>query len=208
MKQTKTNIWNDIFKKYGKFFINPHEDMHKIVPILKERAHKRILDLGCGTGRHIIYLAKRGFNVFGLDNSPKALSVASRWVKDEGVEAVFTSGDMKDPLPFENNFLDAVISIQVIHHAGITTIKSIIREIKRVLRRDGLLFITVPKYKNQAAKFKMIEPRTFIPLDGEEKGLPHHYFTPDELHILLYGFYISDIHMDTQKHYCVTAFKR
>ena len=44
-------------------------------------------------------------------------------------------------------------------------------------------------------------------LDGIETGLPHHYFTPEELRDLLKAFSLLDIHLDRHQHYCLTAVK-
>jgi hypothetical protein len=56
-------------------------------------------------------------------------------------------------------------------------------------------------------KFEELEPNTYIPLDGPERGLPHHYFTPEELRVLFKGYDVMEIHLDTYDHYCLSAFK-
>lgn len=58
-----TTAWNKIFKDEGRVFHDPHEFMPKIVREFKKAKVKRILDLGCGTGRHLVYLAKKGFTM-------------------------------------------------------------------------------------------------------------------------------------------------
>jgi hypothetical protein len=47
-----------------------------------------------------------------------------------------------------------------------------------------------------------------MPLDGREKGLLHHFFTPEELQALFSGFEIKDTHLDKGQHYCLTAVKK
>jgi SAM-dependent methyltransferase len=59
--------WDEIFKKYGKIFIEPQEDMGRVAEAFKNSRAKKILDLGCGTGRHLVYLAKKGFSLYGFD---------------------------------------------------------------------------------------------------------------------------------------------
>lgn len=167
-----------------------------------------VLDLGCGTGRHIVYLARCGFSVFGLDNSHQGLKITRQWLCEEGLKANLRSQSMTRKFPYKNSFFDAILSFQVIHHAKFASIQRIVRETKRVLKKNGLLFITVPSKKNQATSYTQLEPNTFIPLDGPEKGLPHHYFTPEELREVFKDFNITDIHLDTWEHYCMSAFKR
>jgi len=202
------NAWEEVFKQRGKVFVEPHEDMPRIVQFLKDRDATTILDLGSGTGRHIVYLARSGFSAFGLDNSPEGINLTRQWLAEEGLDADVQLQSMTEELPYEDAFFDAVICVQVIHHADMATIRKVIQEIKRVLKRRGFLFVTVPKLKNQAETFEQVEPNTFVPLDGPEKGLPHHYFTPEELREVFGGFDISDIHLDTVNHYCLSAILR
>ena len=61
---------------------------------LKRSDH--ILDLACGRGRHAIYLNTRGFNVTGLDLSPKNIALAKRF---ENPNLHFATHDMRDPIP-------------------------------------------------------------------------------------------------------------
>jgi SAM-dependent methyltransferase len=203
-----TTAWNEIFKREGKVFTKSHEDIPRIVQLLKDKGAKTVLDLGCGTGRHAVYFAQNGFSVSGLDNSPEGIEMARQWLADEGLLADLRLQNMAETLPYTNGFFDVVLSIQVIHHARIATIRSIIREIARVLKEGGFIFVTVPKEKHPGESRQEIEPCTFIPLDGPEKGLPHHYFTQEELREVFADFEITDVHLDRTNHYCLSAFKR
>ena len=97
-----------------------------------------------------------------------------------------------------------IISVQVIHHAGIDDIKSCISEIERTLKPNGLIFITDPKTKKNKfrSKIKMISPRTLIPLDGPEIGIPHYLFTKDLLKKNFKNFKILKLYVDKYKHHC------
>lgn len=205
--EKSVKAWDQIFRQEGRVFTEPHEDMAGIAQLLKERGASTILDLGSGTGRHVVFLTKKGFQVFGLDNSPQGIDIAEKWLGEEGLSADLRLQDMTERLPFEDDFFDAVVSVQVIHHADVATIKGIIKEMERVLKQGGFVFITVPKLQNQGREFRQIEPNTFVPLDGPERGVPHHYFTPEELKELLANFSITDVHLDTINHYCLSAFK-
>src|SRR4051794_38434863 len=66
-----------------------------------------ILDVGCGTGRHSVELAKRGFKVTGLDLSEGMLKVARRRAEEAGVEVEFVQRDATD-FSFDRSF-DAAI---------------------------------------------------------------------------------------------------
>jgi len=201
------NPWDDIFKQNGRIFNDPHSDMPGIVKLMKEREANTVLDLGNGTGRHTVYLAKNGFTVFGLDSAPEAIRATREWLMQEGLTAELKLGNMTEKLPYPDAFFDAVISVQVINHGDSATVKKIAQEITRIIKPKGLIFITVTTLKNQAKSWEQIEPNTFIPLDGREKGLVHHFFTAEELREVFSGFNIVDTHVDKTKHYCLTAFK-
>jgi len=64
---------------------------------------KRILDIGCGTGRHAIELAKRGYQVVGVDLSESQLNRAKQKAKAAGVNIDFIQKDARE-LNFENEF--------------------------------------------------------------------------------------------------------
>lgn len=202
-----TEAWDNIFVQRGKVFKEPHEDLPKLVQSFKDAGANKVLDLGCGTSRHVVYLARHDFSVFGLDNSPEGLRLTKQWLEEEGLVADLRLHNMKEKLPYKDSFFDAVISIQVIHHAEIATIIGMIKELCRVLKMDGILFATVPSTRNQGTAFKQLEPNTFIPLDGLERGVPHHYFTPEELREVFEAFDIIDFHLDTWEHYCLLALK-
>lgn len=207
MNQT-INPWNNIFAEQGRVFTEPHETMTKIVQMLQKKGAETILDLGSGTGRHVVYLAQNGFQLFGLDSAPEGIAATEQWLASEELFADLRLQNMTEPLPYPNAHFDAVVSVQVIHHADIATIRGIVAEVSRVLKMGGFLFVTVPKLRNQGKNFRQIEPNTYIPLDGPEKGLPHHYFTPEALRELLVDYVVEAIELDSHAHYCVSAFKK
>ena len=89
----------------------------EVVQAFKEQGCSTVLDLGCGNGRHLVYLAKAGFEVTGLDISPTGLALARSWLGEEGLEASLVRTDFKSPLPFRDGAFEAMLSTQVIHHA-------------------------------------------------------------------------------------------
>jgi ubiquinone/menaquinone biosynthesis C-methylase UbiE len=64
---------------------------------------KRIVDIGCGTGRHSIELAKRGYKITGVDLSVSMLERARQKAGEAGVQITFLQHDARK-LPFEGNF--------------------------------------------------------------------------------------------------------
>lgn len=69
----------------------------------------RILDVGCGPGRHAVELAKAGLDVVGVDVSRRFLEIAAQHCRDAGVMASFFEVDARQ-MPFDDEF-DAAISL-------------------------------------------------------------------------------------------------
>ncbi len=69
----------------------------------------KILDIGCGTGRHAIELTKRGYSVVGVDLSESMIKKAQEKATAEGLEIEFRQADARN-LPFEGEF-DLVIML-------------------------------------------------------------------------------------------------
>jgi 2-polyprenyl-3-methyl-5-hydroxy-6-metoxy-1,4-benzoquinol methylase len=97
--------WNEAFKKRGKIFLEPQEGMLKIVNIFKKNNVKKVLDFGSGTGRHVIYLAKNGFDAYGIDIAEEGIKITKGWLKKEKLKADLKIGSMYQNLPYNNNFL-------------------------------------------------------------------------------------------------------
>ena len=206
--QGDSTVWNAIFAREGIVFSHPHDDVPHLADLFTQRGTQTILDLGCGTGRHVLYFGQRGFTVYGIDSAPAGLVATQQRLQHAGLTARLLQHDVFDGLPFGEAFFDAIVSVQVIHHARLARIGALVDEITRVLKPNGLLFVTVPQLQNQGTQFQQIEPGTSIPLDGREAGLPHHYFTQEELRNLFNQYLVMDLHLDRDHHYCLTAVKQ
>ena len=61
--------WDKIYKKHGITQVECLKKVEDFVSTIKQCNAKEVLDLGCGTGRHSIYLAEQGFTVKSTDIS-------------------------------------------------------------------------------------------------------------------------------------------
>ncbi|GAB2599946.1 class I SAM-dependent methyltransferase [Streptomyces capparidis] len=111
----------------------------------------RVLDLGCGAGRHAFECYRRGAHVVALDRNGDEIREVARWfaAMDEageppaGATATAVEGDAL-ALPFPDESFDRVIVSEVMEH--IPDDKGVLAEMVRVLRPGGLLAVTVPRW--------------------------------------------------------------
>lgn len=87
----------------------------QIATFLAPLERRRILDVGTGTGRAAIALARRGALVTGVDASAEMLQVAERRAREAGVPVVFTRGDAH-VLDVQDRSFDAVVCLRVLMH--------------------------------------------------------------------------------------------
>jgi SAM-dependent methyltransferase len=107
--------YEELFENYGMKYDNENfvqGTLGECDFIEKEIGYKkkaRILDIGCGTGRHSIELSKRGYNVVGVDLSESQLKRAREKASEQNLQIVFQKHDARS-LPFLHEF-DVVIMI-------------------------------------------------------------------------------------------------
>ena len=91
------------------------------------------VDLGCGTGRHALWLAEAGAQVTALDFSDGMLEQAR--AKPGAAQVCFLQHDLHQELPLQGDTADLVVSGLVLEH--LSNLTSFFAEIRRVLRPDG-----------------------------------------------------------------------
>ena len=185
--------WELIYKREGRIFTKPFPGFKVVVEKFSQHHCRRILDLGCGNGRHVVALTEEGFNTIGLDISSSGLRLTRVWLEEEGLQTSLVSADMRQYLPFTADSFDGILSTQVIHHALLSELRVTIAEIWRILENGGIAFVTVAGRKHENEAYEEVEPGTYVPLNGTEKGLPHHIFIEDELRSEFGVFQIREI---------------
>lgn len=78
-------------------------EIDRFVAMLKPRGDERLLDLGCGTGRHSLELVRRGFDVVGVELLEANVKVAEADAEREGLGAEFVVADLRE-LDFQEDF--------------------------------------------------------------------------------------------------------
>ncbi|TYC85948.1 methyltransferase domain-containing protein [Acetobacterium wieringae] len=148
--------WNESYQHKDNFVFYPHEE---VIRFVSKYVKKRIgfsnfqligeagkcLDLGCGIGRHLIYLDEMQMEPFGIDLSDYAINYAKEWFRDvDKVHLIdrLTVGSV-DALPYGDDYFDFVISHGVLDSMEFKTAIDGIREVNRVLKNDGYFYFDV-----------------------------------------------------------------
>lgn len=112
--------------------------------IKKIKKSGRILDIGCGKGVFLRELLKYGYDIYGVDPYENILECVLPEVRSR----VKNSSILNTKFP--ENFFDVIVMKQVLEH--IYDINAVIREIRRILKKDGIAYVEVPNFNCKEAK--------------------------------------------------------
>jgi len=148
--------WNESYKRGENFLFYQNEEVirftskyiRKQVSLLEVEDVEsfsnipKMLDLGCGIGRHIVHAFALGIDAYGIDLSEKAVSLAVEWAKERGMqnpETKIKQGDITT-IPWPDSHFDYVLSHGVLDSMPFKTAIKAARETARVLKDGGLFY--------------------------------------------------------------------
>lgn len=143
------NVWEEIFKNRSSWGYYPPEELIRFIAKYYydkiDRKSVKILEVGCGPGGGPSwYIAREGFSFYGIDGSSTAIEKAKKRFQEEKISGQFTVGNIAD-LPWENETFDCVIDIACLQHNSEQETMKIIKEIYRVLKKEGRHFSLATK---------------------------------------------------------------
>lgn len=154
----------------------PEPAVAGIAPTLARRGFRRVLDVGCGVGRHALLFAGKGFDVAAVDASRNGVDELGRIARARRVhvDACFADFTM---LPFGDETFDYVVAWNVLYHGDGEDARAAFAECRRVLRAGGLFHVTMLSTRNVGFGCgREIRPDTFVVDDpASEKHHPHFY---------------------------------
>ena len=142
----------------------------------------KILDLGCGNGRLLDVLQDKDVHYVGLDSSPRLVQMAQE--AHPGQE--FIVGDIME-VTFPSDTFDKAFAIAFLHHIPSEVMRlNILAEARRILKPEGLLFLTVwaptKKIRSQwRRKEPALEKGDVVRAWGGRADLYYHFFKPQEV---------------------------
>jgi len=140
---------------YEKFYSNGKPTAEWIINHIsefKKIENASILDWGCGTGRivrHLPTILDKANSFYGTDYNQKYV----KWCADNLEEISFKRNNLKPPLNFEEDTFDIIYGISIFTHLSEELHFSWMKELKRVLKKDGIIFLTT---HGNAHKFKLL----------------------------------------------------
>lgn len=129
------NIWAEVYDSAG----NKTRDLEKIVAknILSNYSFKKLIELGCGTGKNTEWLLEKADEIIALDFSKKMLAKASDKIKSKKV--LFKQTDLNKPWNVENKYADFITCSLVLEH--ISNLVFIFGQAYEKLKQDGKFYI-------------------------------------------------------------------
>ncbi len=167
-----------------KKYLDWEEQYIKKLLFYSDSKKPKILDVGCGDGRHCLLIDKNGGQSVGIDLSESMLNEAKRYYPD---------GDFKimnmRQLGFEQNSFDGIWSSGSIYHIPKKDVGLVFKEFHRVLRKNGVLGLS---YKLGGGEGIEANPKSY-------GGSPRYfaYYSLDEMDSLLAESGFSELHACT-----------
>lgn len=176
--------WNELFFDEKNRAKAPESEIQRFVLLLEKLFSKRPLhlwDLCCGAGRHTVLMAQLGHRVYASDNAPNAIDLTQKWLADMNLKAEVQLADMT-VCPWTEVTFHGVMSWVSLYHNTRDNIQKAIDVVYHKLVPGGLFMCTLKSTKADSyGSGIQVEPNTFIPVQGKEKGIIHHFSDEAEI---------------------------
>ena len=173
----------------------------------KRDGSEKVLDLGCGGGRHTLLMANEGIIPYGIDISGEGVKHTRELLRENGHDRFVDNivcGSF-DKLPWEDNFFDGILAYGTLYYGDSSVHQAAIREMYRSTAPGGVCWAMVRGHEDyRYGQGREIEPNTFV-IDitderasaSAEAGMAMHFFAPDELKELFKDFASMQIDVKT-----------
>ena len=145
-------VYDAIAHDHAEKYFNPDASLKESLQIKYDkfvgccRKGSLVLDAGCGSGRDAKFLASAGYTVIGVDYSKGMIAEARTRVPEVG----FAEADLLK-MPFKSGTFDAIWANASVLHVPRSMCASVISEFNRVLKRNGIIFLSLNKGSGEGA---------------------------------------------------------
>jgi SAM-dependent methyltransferase len=187
--------WETLFRSrdWGRY---PPEELIRFVARnyypAPNRASVSILEVGCGTGANLWYLAREQFDAHGMDGSETAIAKARSRMGEENLRVALSVGDIAHlDRQYPADHFSAVIDIVCLQHNRLSEIEQILRQVRTVLKSQGRVFSMMCAEGTYGDGLgRRVEPGTYVDIaEGPYQGVGlTHFFSLEEVRALYSGF--------------------
>ncbi len=174
-------------KKYG--LGNVHSDLYYVYnTYLKEKKDLNILDIGCGQGRNLLFLASLGHQLAGIDIKESSIHKVSEIAQKENLLNIKTIlHDLHQPLSLQNKNYDVVLSLVSLQFLEPNRIHALLTELQLTTAIEGLHFLVFPI---KAEPYSLPSSFTYLPKSEEL----YHFYQDSGWSILEYKESVGQLH--------------
>jgi SAM-dependent methyltransferase len=150
------SAWEDSYSRRDNFLFHPHEEvirfvskyirkrvgLDEFVDVRTGSGPRRILDLGCGIGRHVLYCQEMGLDPYGVDLSELAVTAARGWAASRNagdLSKAIVQGDVRQ-LPWADGFFHYALSHGVLDSMPYEIARAACVELARAMAPQGLFY--------------------------------------------------------------------
>lgn len=201
MKESR-ELWTNLHKESRYRPKYPSETVVQYVfRNFKRDGNEKVLDLGCGAGRHVFFMGTENIQPYGLDFSKEGIDYTKTMLTKMGMEQFVDNMEVGalTKLPFEDSYFDGIVCYGVLYYLTFSDIKLAVSEMERVLKRGGKFMCVVRSVEDYRCDeencIKTEEENTYYinvkeqqKCANSENGMIMHFFKEDEIRELFKNF--------------------
>src|SRR5262245_22545767 len=127
--------WGDEYDQRKTRFVYYHIQELMLADYFSHAAPARVLEYGCGVGRHLSYLSKiPNLDIYGYDQSQAMVDQCLRWTSHEWLDQHVTVGPPVGRLPYPDRHFDIVFTSEVLVHVSPADLELVLSELIRISR--------------------------------------------------------------------------
>lgn len=119
--------------------------MERVDVLKKLKSHGKVLEIGSGSGILLACLAKKGYDVYGVEPDKLSYNASRILFKDNKLKCNIKN-NRGEKIEFESKYFDLIISYQVIEH--VQDPLGVFKECGRVLKKGGVVYFVIPNYSS------------------------------------------------------------
>jgi ubiquinone/menaquinone biosynthesis C-methylase UbiE len=142
--QNQEKVWNALAEQWYHFRQQPFHDVQQELQNFARLKPGKILEIGCGNCRNLVFFYRFGFKCYGIDFSSDMIKQAKVYCKKFFLDIKLKKA-RAEKLPFPRNSFDYILDIATLHHLDKKEQEKSVKEMARVLKKGGFALVSVWK---------------------------------------------------------------